>query len=186
MTALFRVLIGRPLMDTSNQAFAWIFSLFLLAPRLYIALPFWNAGQIRLQSWSSQTYLFQCETPVPLLPPAVARGLGIEPLPYLDPLVAAYMTVIGELTLPILVMLGLFGRLSSLGLAVMAAVIFFFVGGPEFVGVDLNCFGESTNVIANFIEQAPWMIMGVMVFFTGPGKISVDALLDSFLKPKQT
>ena len=177
MATILRTLIGRPLIDTSTLIQAWIFSVILLVPRVYIALPFWNAGQIRLQSWSSQTYLFQCETPVPLLPPTVARWLGIEPLPYLEPTIAAYVTVMGELTLPVLVVLGLFGRLSSLGLAVMAAVIFFFVGGPEFVGVDPNCFIEEENFIANFIEQVPWMIMGVMLFFTGPGKLSLDALL---------
>ena len=181
MTKMLKTLIGNPLIATSNRLDAWILSIFLLIPRFYIALPFWNAGTARLQSWSSQEYLFQCETPVPLLPPAVAAGLGIEPLPYLDPLAAAYVTVIGELTLPILVMVGLFGRLSSLGIAVMAAVIFFFVGGPEFIGVDAECFFEEENFIANFVEQVPWMIMGMMLFLTGPGKLSLDAVLTSKL-----
>ena len=114
----------------------------LLGARLFLALPFWLAGQARLAQWEAQAFLFEYEHPLPLL----------------SPMQAAWLTTACELLLPVLLALGLFGRFAAMGLGVMAATIFFVIGG--------------TYAIA--AEQVPWMAIGGLIFLVGPGRLSVD------------
>lgn len=121
----------------------------LVIPRIWLAVPFLAAGTTRLGNWGSQGFLFE----------------HIHPVPFLDPGLAAVFTTAGETVLSVLLVLGLFGRFAALGLAVMAAVIYFVVGQtPE--GVD--------NGIALATEQIPWIAVGLLLFVTGPGRLSLD------------
>lgn len=143
------LIFGRGPFDRLPDMPAWILGLILLAPRIWLALPFWKAGNTRLGGWSSQQILFTVQHPVP----------------FLDPLTAAYVTTIAELTLPVLLVFGLFTRWAALGLAIMAATIYFIVGQtPEGIAAGIP--------IAR--EQFPWMLVGLALFVIGPGRVSVD------------
>ncbi|GGB23129.1 hypothetical protein GCM10011505_00430 [Tistrella bauzanensis] len=124
----------------------------LLALRLWLARPFFQAGMLRVEHWPSQTFLFG----------------DIHPLPGLDPLFAAIVTTGAELTLPVLLALGLFARPAALGLAVMAAMIYLVVGQtPQ--GME--------NGIAVASEQLPWIAAGLIITIAGAGRLSLDRLL---------
>ncbi len=77
-----------------------------LLARLYIAQVFFLSGLTKLRDWETTVALFTDEYHVPLLPPAAAALLGTA----------------GELVLPVLLVLGLAGRLPALGLFVVNAV----------------------------------------------------------------
>lgn len=75
----------------------------MLFVRLYVASIFFKSGLTKLRDWESTLMLFEYEYEVPLLSPVVAAWAG----------------TIGELVLPILLAIGLFSRLSALGLFVV-------------------------------------------------------------------
>lgn len=77
-----------------------------LLARGYVAEAFFKSGLTKLRDWDTTLALFQYEYKVPLLPPDVAAVLGTG----------------GELVLPVLLLLGLGGRLGALGLSVMNVV----------------------------------------------------------------
>lgn len=77
-----------------------------LLARLYIAQVFFLSGLTKLRDWGTTVALFTDEYHVPLLPPAIAAVLGTA----------------GEMVLPVLLVLGMGGRFSALGLFVVNAV----------------------------------------------------------------
>lgn len=77
-----------------------------LLARLYVAQVFFLSGLTKLRDWDTTVALFTDEYHVPLLPPAMAAVLG----------------TMGEMVLPVLLVLGLGGRFSALGLFVVNAV----------------------------------------------------------------
>ena len=77
-----------------------------LLARLYLAQVFFLAGLTKLRDWDITLALFQDEYHVPLLPPAWAAVMGTA----------------GEVGLPVLLVLGLGGRIPALGLLVVNAV----------------------------------------------------------------
>ena len=77
-----------------------------LLARLYVAQVFFLSGLTKLRDWGTTVALFTDEYKVPFLSPAVAATLGTT----------------GELVLPVLLVIGLAGRFSALGLFVVNAV----------------------------------------------------------------
>ncbi len=77
-----------------------------LAARIYVGQVFFLSGLTKLRDWDTTVALFTDEYKVPLLSPALA----------------AFMGTAGELVLPVLLVLGLAGRFSALGLFVVNAV----------------------------------------------------------------
>lgn len=77
-----------------------------LAARLYLGKLFFLSGLTKLRDWEITIALFTDEYQVPLLPPEAAALMGTA----------------GELVLPILLALGLAGRVAALGLFVVNAV----------------------------------------------------------------
>lgn len=77
-----------------------------LLARLYVAQVFFLSGLTKLRDWGVTVALFTDEYKVPLLSPPVAAALG----------------TLGELALPVLLVLGLAGRFSALGLFVVNVV----------------------------------------------------------------
>jgi len=75
-------------------------SVFLLATRLYVAKPFLQSGWLKVSNWQTTLALFHDEYHVPLLPPDVAAVTG----------------AFGELFFPVLLVLGIGGRVGALGL----------------------------------------------------------------------
>ena len=74
--------------------------LLLLAARLYVAMVFFRAGWLKIADWSNTLALFRDTYKVPVLPPELA----------------AYAGTFGELFFPVLLVLGLAGRLGAAGL----------------------------------------------------------------------
>jgi putative oxidoreductase len=124
----------------------------LLAARIYVTDVFWRSGWLKLTSWSSTLDLFRDEYHVPVLPPELAAVVG----------------TFGELFFPALLVLGLFGRLGAIGtFAVNAMAVI------SYANVLLADGYEAA--LGNHILWGT-LLLGLTVF--GPGKISVDALLE--------
>lgn len=87
------------------------FTDYLVAPlflfvRLYIANIFFKSGLTKIRDWESTLMLFEYEYEVPLVSYEVAAWAGTA----------------GELILPVLLVLGLFTRLSAFGLFIVNAI----------------------------------------------------------------
>ena len=91
------------LWDTLTSALDALQPLAAFLARLYLAQVFFLSGLTKLRDWGTTVALFTDEYHVPLLSPQVAAALGTA----------------GELVLPVLLVLGLAGRFSTLGLFVM-------------------------------------------------------------------
>src|SRR3954467_4550500 len=76
-------------------------SLLLLGTRLYVAKQFLQSGWLKVSNWQTTLALFQDEYHVPFLPSNVAAVVGS----------------FGELFFPVLLILGLGGRVGPLGLS---------------------------------------------------------------------
>ena len=116
------------------------YSLLAIPLRFGAALVFWNSAMTKLPSWETTVGLFAEEYRVPLLPPEVA----------------AYIATAIELTMPVLLMLGLMTRPAALVLLAMTAVIQIFVY-PDAWPTHLQ-----------------WAAMLLVLLARGPGKISFD------------
>lgn len=129
-------------------------SLALLALRLALAVPFFKSGLTKWDGFlhlsAGAQYLFVDEFRLHIL--------GSE-YPYPYPLAMATMAGIGEIVLPILLVLGLGTRLAALGILAMTAIIQLTV----------------PDGWANF--HLPWAAMALALASFGAGKISLDALL---------
>lgn len=143
--------LGRGIVDRLPDSVAWIVSVPLLAGRLWLADIFFTAGRVRIESWDSQAFLFT----------------GIHPVPFVPASITAPLTTAAELALPVLLAIGLLGRFGAFGLMVMAMVIQFVVAQtPQ--GIE--------NGIGNPVHYW-WMLAGLVLTVTGPGRLSLDALL---------
>jgi putative oxidoreductase len=117
-------------------------SIALLIARLWMAKVFFYAGLTKIKTWDSTLMLFEYEYAVPVLPTEIA----------------AYMATAGELSLPVLLALGLFTPVAALGLFIMALVI------------ELLVYPGTT-------EHYYWMILLVILMTQGSGKFGLDHFL---------
>ncbi len=134
----------------------------LLLFRVWVALAFWRAGVVKLNDPMGTSYLFNYEYQVPILSPDMAATLGTYT----------------ELILPWFLVLGLMGRSAAIVLFVynIVAVISYPALWPH---------GLWTDLIGNeFIDHKAWGLMLLALIFYGPGKLSLDALLCKWLKPR--
>ncbi len=91
------------LWDTLTGALNALQPLAAFLARLYLAQVFFLSGLTKLRDWGTTVALFSDEYHVPLLSPQVAAALG----------------TVGELVLPVLLVVGLGARFSALGLFVV-------------------------------------------------------------------
>ena len=98
-------------MDKFTAKSNWLQSAALLAARLWIAKVFFMSGLVKIKSWDTTIALFTDEYTVPVLPPEIA----------------ATMATAAELSLPVLLVLGLMTPVAALGLFVMTLVIELFI-----------------------------------------------------------
>jgi putative oxidoreductase len=125
-------------------------SLVLLGIRLYLANVFLWSGWLKLTDWSSTLYLFANEYKVPII----------------SPVLAAYTGTAAELILPILLLLGLGGRIFAFAFFIFNLVMVY--SYPILLTPEGACFVKD-NVL--------WgTLIGVLLFF-GVGKYSLDYLL---------
>jgi putative oxidoreductase len=122
-------------------------SIIQLAGRIGVGATFFKAGLLKYQSWEFTIRLFQEEYRVPLL----------------DPAVAARIAMVQELTIPILLFLGLATRIATLPLLGMIAVIQTFV------------YPNAYN------EHLVWGAILVLLLTRGPGVFSVDYLIGRYV-----
>ena len=114
--------------------------------RIYIGLIFWRSGVYKFNDMEETVENFD---------PAEDGDFALSFLPdFIPPEIPAYMATIGELVLPILLFIGLFTRISAIGLLIMAAVIQFFVLQDH--------------------QHYFWMIILALLVGQGGGKLSLD------------
>jgi putative oxidoreductase len=97
---------GHALWSVVTQALNAAQPLAALAARVYLAQVFFLSGLTKIRDWETTLLLFTEEYKVPLLSPQLAAISGTA----------------GELVLPVLLLLGLAGRFSALGLSVVNVV----------------------------------------------------------------
>jgi putative oxidoreductase len=125
---------------------------FALLTRLYVSWQFLKSGWLKVSSWDQTLDLFRTEYHVPLLPPTLA----------------AYVGSFGELFFPVLLILGIGGRIGPLGLFavnLMAAVSYW----QELV--------EAGAIGQHYL----WGFMLLMLAIYGMGAITLDRLLSRVL-----
>jgi putative oxidoreductase len=140
-----------------DRAIAWLSStlpesIMLLFVRIALAGIFWRSGRAKVEegSWLTvgENTLYQfADDP-------------FNKLPLLPAEFAAYLTTYAEHLLPILLVFGLFTRLSALALLGMTLVIQLFIF-PE----------------AWWQVHALWVALALVLIVRGGGDLSVDALL---------
>lgn len=116
-----------------------------LAARYYVGHAFFASGLTKLRDWEITLALFQDEYHVPLLPTEVAAVMGTG----------------GELVLPVLLVLGLFGRFAALGLSMVNVVAVLSLAEIAPAALQQHVF---------------WGSLLVALVLWGPGRWSVDAL----------
>jgi putative oxidoreductase len=146
---------------TSGLFGLWPRSLTLLALRVTLALPFWMSGLTKWDGWFTLSFgataLFTDEYKI--------HWLGAEyPFPY--PQEMALASAIAEVTLPVLLVLGLATRWAALGLLGMTAIIQL----------------TYPDGWRNF--HLPWAAMELAILTFGGGKVSLDWLLGIDREPK--
>jgi putative oxidoreductase len=134
--------------------------LLALGARLYVSWQFLQSGWLKLTSWSTTLDLFRTEYHVPLLPPYLAAVVG----------------TFGELFFPVLIVLGLGGRIGPLGLFAvnLMAVI-------SYAHVLL-----SEGFEAAIGQHILWGFMLLVLAIYGNGTWSADRLLKQPAAPRLT
>ena len=135
---------GVALFDRARQRLAGFpLSILQLGMRIGVGAVFFKAGLIKYSSPEFTLLLFRDEYKVPLLPPEIA----------------AQMAMVQELTIPVLLFLGLATRLATLPMLGMIAVIQTFV------------------YPAAWTDHFMWASALVFVLTRGPGVFSLDHLI---------
>jgi putative oxidoreductase len=120
---------------------------FALALRLYIFRVFFVSALTKIRSWDSTLALFANEYHVPILPPDIAAVLGTA----------------AELSLPLLLLLGLGTRVTAIAL-----FAFNIVAASSYP--DLSDAGVKDHIL--------WGVLLLVTFFYGPGKLALDHWLE--------
>lgn len=124
--------------------------LFDLLARLWISYIFFLAGLTKIQEWSSTVLLFTYEYHVPLLPPTIAAIFG----------------TVAELVLPVLLALGLGGR--------VVIFIFFVYNLVAMVSYPFLWTPDGSTGLKDHIS---WGLLLGLLMCHGPGKLSLDYLI---------
>ena len=123
----------------------------LLLARVYVAEVFFRAGLTKLADWDTTLALFADEYHVPLLDPTLAAWLGTG----------------AELALPVLLVLGLGGRVAAAGLFVLNAVAVI----------------SLTDIApAAFQQHLFWSSLLAVLLLWGPGRWSLDGVAAPWLR----
>lgn len=140
----------------------WAAPVSLLLFRLWVAVDFFRAGLVKISDMDSTIGLFQTTYHVPLLPPVTAAYLG---------------TGI-ELIVPWFIGLGLLGRPAAAFLFIynIIAVISFPDLWPNGLWTDFWHGG--------FTDHKVWGLMLLAVVLYGPGKLSLDHVLQRWVLPR--
>lgn len=122
-----------------------------LIVRLFVAQFFFMSGLQKFDNWETTIFLFRHEYTVPLL----------------NPVFAAYLAASIELVLPVLLVLGLFGRFTALGLFVFNIIA---VMSYSFLWTDAGHVG--------FMQHVYYGMLLMMLMTHGPGLLSLDKIIN--------
>ncbi len=145
---LSAIVTARRLIQTLAQP--WLVQLVL---RIALAVPFWKSGILK---WHG--FLQLNDTAIDLFTQEFQLHLPGGPYPFPAPAVFAFLSGCGEVTFPVLLVLGLGTRFAAAGLILMTCIIELTV--PEGWPIHLTWVGTALGIAA-------W----------GPGRISIDYLL---------
>ena len=137
--------------DWLARASAPLADLVALAMRFYVGWQFLKSGLLKVQGWDTTLSLFESEYHVPLLPPHAA----------------AYAGAGGEIVFPVLLFLGLAGRLGAMGMFAVNVVAVI-----SYAHVLLR-----EGFEAALAQHVLWGSLLVVLAVYGPGRLSVDAWL---------
>jgi putative oxidoreductase len=130
----------------------WAEAIMLLSVRIALAGVFWRSGRTKVEEGSlitvSENTLYQFQDD------------PFNKLPLLPAEFAAYLTTYAEHILPVLLVLGLFTRLSAVALLVMTMIIQIFIF-PD----------------AWWTVHSLWVALALVLIVRGGGGLSVDAFL---------
>ena len=118
-------------------------SIVQLMARLGVGAVFFKSGMTKIASWEFTIQLFRDEYRVPVLPPELAAQLATAT----------------ELSMPVLLVLGLFARLATLPLIGMVVVIQLFVY-PD-----------------SWAEHLTWAALLLLILTRGAGALSLDRFI---------
>lgn len=136
--------------DTLNRFFIWLTPLASLLARCWVGYVFLNSGLLKLAFWPSTVALFTYEFQVP----------------FINPELAAIMGAAAEIGFPILIILGLGGRLSVAGLFIfniIAVISYPFLWTPD--------------GWPGLIQHLNWGIILLLLLCYGTGPWSLDKLV---------
>lgn len=119
-----------------------------LSLRVFLANIFIKSGLTKIQNWDGTLYLFSDVYQVPLLPSDIA----------------AYLATGAELGLPVLLVLGLFGRFAAAGLFILNAVAAY------------SYFSELSEAGLN--QHLYWGILLAILLCVSRGRWSADTWLE--------
>jgi putative oxidoreductase len=119
-------------------------SIIQLAMRIAIGFVFFNSGLLKARSFEFAVKLFEQE----------------YRLPFIDPTLAAQLAMAVELSVPVLLFVGLATRLATLPLLGMVAVI------------QLLVYPQA------WVEHLLWASVLVFLLTRGPGRLSLDHLIE--------
>jgi putative oxidoreductase len=124
-------------------------SIIQLAMRIGVGAVFFKAGLLKFNSWEFTVVLFRDEYKVPLL----------------DPVTAAQVAMVQELTIAVLLFVGLATRIATVPLLGMIAIIQTFVFPSAWT------------------EHLVWASILVFLLTRGPGAFSLDYLIARHFRP---
>ena len=133
-------------------------SLVQLVMRVALAVPFWKSGILK---WSG--FLKLSDTAVTLFTDEFMLHLPGGPYHYPVPAVMAFLSGCGEIMFPVLLVLGFATRFAALGLLFMTLIV-------------------ELTVPDGWPIHITWAAMALGIMAWGPGRISVDYLMRSFLR----
>jgi putative oxidoreductase len=133
----------------------WLTQLVL---RVALAVPFWKSGILK---WHG--FLQLNDTAIALFTDEFRLHLPGGPYPFPAPTVFAFLSACGEVTFPVLLVSGFGTRFAALGIVVMTCIIELTV--PDGWPIHLT-----------------WLAMALGIAAWGPGKISLDHLLERTLR----
>jgi putative oxidoreductase len=133
-------------------------SLVQLVMRVALAVPFWKSGILK---WTG--FLKLSDTAVTLFTDEFMLHLPGGPYHYPVPAVMAFLSGCGEIMFPVLLVLGFATRFAALGLLFMTLIV-------------------ELTVPDGWPIHITWAAMALGIMAWGPGRISVDYLMRSFLR----
>ena len=125
-------------------------SLVQFVMRVALAVPFWRSGILK---WSG--FLKLSDTAVTLFTDEFMIHLPGGPFHYPVPAVMAFLSGCGEITFPVLLVLGLATRFAALGLLFMTVIV-------------------ELTVPDGWPIHITWAAMALGIMAWGPGRLSID------------